>query len=271
MVRITDGCFERLVCFIKANYGMDLANKRVLADSRLASTAASEGYHDLDSYIEDAMSPDNIRLRTQLVNRLTTNHTYFMREAEHFTFMFEKVLPYIESTVTDRDVRIWCAGCSTGQEAYSMSMVIDEYFGAARHRWDTTILATDINTDALITARNGIYPADAVDGLSEERVDRYFTRQPDGSYRINEDIRNSVVFKRFNLMDEIVYKKPFDLISCRNVMIYFSSETKDALVKRLCGCTKAGGYLFTGHAENLSRDCGYEYISPAIFRKPPEC
>ena len=152
-----------------------------------------------------------------------------------------------------------------------MSMVIDEYFGAARHKWDTTILATDINTDALITARNGIYPADAVDGLSEERVDRYFTRQPDGSYRINEDIRNSVVFKRFNLMDEIVYKKPFDLISCRNVMIYFPSETKDALVKRLCGCTKAGGYLFTGHAENLSRDCGYEYISPAIFRKPPEC
>ena len=182
--------------------------------------------------------------------------------------MFEHVLPYIESTVDDRDVRIWCAGCSTGQEAYSMSMVMDEYFGSDRDRWDTTILATDINTEALYTARSGIYPKEAMEGLSEERVERYFLKMADGSYRIQDRIRNTVAFKRFNLMDEIIYKKPFDLISCRNVMIYFAPDTKDALVKRLCECTKPGGYLFTGHAENLSRECGYEYISPAIFRKP---
>ncbi|MBQ5311765.1 MAG: protein-glutamate O-methyltransferase CheR [Oscillospiraceae bacterium] len=268
MIKLTDDCFDRLTEYIAERYGMDLHNKRVLADSRLAVAAAAEGYEDINTYVEDAINDESGRKTSQMVNRLTTNHTYFMREPEHFTYMFENVLPHIEAAVTDKDIRIWCAGCSTGQEAYSMAMVIDEYFGPSKSQWDTVILATDLNTEALYTAREGIYPKEALEGLSPERIEHYFIELPDGNMRLIDRIKDSVVFKRFNLKDDIIYKKPFDLISCRNVMIYFDQRTKEELVQRLLLCTKPGGYLFTGHAENLPRDSGYDYICPAIFRKP---
>ena len=177
------------------------------------------------------------------------------------------VLPYIEKTVKDRDARIWCAASSTGQEPYTMSMIIDEYFGERKKDWDCKILATDIDTDVLTKARAGKYTAEMMKDVPEEWKRKYFIRLDENTYQVTDKIRSEVVYKKFNLMDPIKYKKPFDLISCRNVMIYFEPETKNQLIERFYDCTKDGGYLFIGHAENVSKDTRYKYIKPAIYRK----
>ncbi|MBQ3918298.1 MAG: protein-glutamate O-methyltransferase CheR [Oscillospiraceae bacterium] len=270
MLNLSDEMFAKLAYYLRANYGINLEQKRTLAEGRLSQSALKKGFRDLDDYVCFAFDEKSGKELSIIVNRLTTNHTYFMREPEHFKFLSSVIMPYLEQTVEDKDLRIWCAGCSTGQEAYSIAMVIDDYFGFRKAGWDCVVLATDINTEALHAASDAWYPPDGLTGLSEEQVTRYFEKQTDGSYRICESLRNQVIFKRFNLMEPIVYKKPFDLISCRNVTIYFDQQTKDGLVERFYDCTKPGGYLFMGHAENISRFSAYEYIQPAIFRRPPE-
>lgn len=267
MLKLTDNDFNRLVTYIKDNYGINLIKKRVLIEGRLANVVTANGFSNFTDYINFAFNDKSGREMIQLVNKLTTNHTFFMREPEHFEYLREVVLPHIEATVKDRDARIWCAASSTGQEPYTLAMTIDEYFGERKKLWDTTILATDLDTEVLRTAKAGIYTAEQLEGLSENWKRKYFVRLEDNRYQVAERIRNEVVFKKFNLMDPIVAKKPYDLISCRNVMIYFDAETKNDLVERFYDVTKQGGYLFIGHAENVSRETRYTYIKPAIYRK----
>lgn len=267
MLKLTDNDFFRLVEFIKTNYGINLEKKRVLIEGRLTGIVSSSGFDSFTDYINYALSDSSGKETIRLVNKLTTNHTFFMREPEHFSFLESVVLPYIESTVRDKDARIWCAASSTGQEPYTIAMTIDEYFGGRKAGWDTTILATDLDTDVLRTAKAGIYSKEMLNGLPDKWIDKYFRRIEGDNYQIVDSIRNEVVFKKFNLMDPIVCKKPFDLISCRNVMIYFDADTKNALIERFYDVTKKGGYLFIGHAENVSRDTRYSYIKPAIYRR----
>ncbi len=267
MLKLSDDDFHRLVNFIKTNYGINLEKKRVLIEGRLAGAVSAGGFDNFTDYINFALGDKTGRETIKLVNKLTTNHTFFMREPEHFRFLENTVLPYIEQSVRDRDARIWCAASSTGQEPYTLAMTIDSYFGSRKKGWDTTLLATDLDTDVLRTAKAGIYSEEMLGGLSSEWIDKYFVKLEPGKYQVADRIRNEVVFKKFNLMDPIVFKKPFDLISCRNVMIYFDTETKNALIERFYDATKKGGYLFIGHAENVSRDTRYSYIQPAIYRR----
>ncbi|MDE6594324.1 MAG: protein-glutamate O-methyltransferase CheR [Oscillospiraceae bacterium] len=267
MVKLTDEDFNRLVTFIKNNYGINLDKKKVLIEGRLAGVVTQSGFSGFTEYIDFALGDKTGKETMKLVNKLTTNHTFFMREPEHFKFLESTVLPYIEQSVKDRDARIWCAASSTGQEPYTLAMTIDQYFTGKKTGWDTTILATDLDTDVLRTAKAGIYGADMLDGLPDQWIDKYFKKIEGGQYQVIDRIRNEIVFKKFNLMDKIVYKKPFDLISCRNVMIYFDTATKAALIERFYDATKTGGYLFIGHAENVPRNTRYNYVQPAIYRK----
>ncbi|MCM1577564.1 MAG: protein-glutamate O-methyltransferase CheR [Ruminococcus sp.] len=267
MLKMTDEDFNRLVAYIKQNYGINLDKKRVLIEGRLAGEVSKNGFSGFTEYINFALGDKTGKETMRLVNKLTTNHTFFMREPEHFKFLESTVLPYIEKSVRDKDARIWCAASSTGQEPYTLAMTIDQYFNGRKSGWDTTILATDLDTDVLRTAKAGIYGADMLDGLPDSWIDKYFQKTADGKYQVIDRIRNEVVYKKFNLMDPIVYKKPFDLISCRNVMIYFDTETKSALVERFYDATKPGGYLFIGHAENIARTTRYTYLQPAIYRR----
>lgn len=267
MLKLTDDDFLRLVDFIKTNYGINLEKKRVLIEGRLTGIVSSSGFDSFTDYINYALSDSSGKETIRLVNKLTTNHTFFMREPDHFKFLESTVLPYIESSVKDKDARIWCAASSTGQEPYTIAMTVDEYFGSRKAGWDTTILATDLDTDVLRTAKAGIYSKEMLEGLPDKWIDKYFRRIDNENYQVIDRIRNDIVFKKFNLMDPIVCKKPFDLISCRNVMIYFDTQTKNALVERFYDVTKKGGYLFIGHAENVSRDTRYSYIKPAIYRR----
>lgn len=268
--KLTKEEFQHLVSFIKTNYGINLEKKQVLIEGRLSSVINKLGMNSYTEYLDYAFSEKTGAELTNLVNRLTTNHTFFMREPDHFEYLRTTVLPHIEATVRDKDARIWCAASSTGQEPYTMAMVIDEYFGERKSDWDLKILATDISTAVLKTARAGVYTEDMLKDVPKNWRERYFEQVDEKKYRVIERIRSEVAYKQFNLMDPIVCRKPFDLISCRNVMIYFDLQTKNALVERFYNVTKNGGYFFIGHAENVSKESRFKYIKPAIYKKSEE-
>ena len=268
MITLTDADFIRIVEYIKEHYGINLEKKRILVEGRLINTVSAKGYKSFKEYLDTILTGEPSQELEQFVNKLTTNHTFFLREPEHFEFMKSTVLPQIERTVKDRDARIWCAASSSGQEPYTMAMTIDEYFGTRRQGWDLKILATDISTEVLAEAFAGIYSVDMLQGIPDEWMKKYFVKVDNDRYRVCDRIRKEIVYRQFNLMDEIRYKKPFDLISCRNVMIYFDAKTKNDLIERLYDCLKPGGYLFIGHAENVPLNTRFEYVEPAIYRRP---
>lgn len=267
MLKLTDQDFMRLVTFIKTNYGINLEKKRILIEGRLTNMVTDMGFTEYKTYLDQVFKNPKSKEMDTLINKLTTNHTFFLREPEHFEYLKTVVLPYIESTVKDHDIRIWCAASSTGQEPYTLAMVIDEYFGTRKPQWDCKILATDISTDVLLKAKEGIYTAEMVKDVPAVWLSKYFKKTDASTYQVIERIRKEVVYRQFNLMDKITYKKPFDLISCRNVMIYFDAETKADLIERLYDAVKPGGYFFIGHAENVQKATRFQFIRPAIYRR----
>ncbi len=267
IIKITDNEFNRLVKFMHSTYGIDLSRKRILIEGRLSNMIADRGFSSYTEYLNSVFEDKSGKETVTLVNKLTTNHTYFMREPQHFEFMKSVFLPYVEKNVLNRDVRIWCAASSSGEEPYTIAMVIDDYFGGRRKGWDLRILATDISTNVLQKAKNAVYAEESLKDLPFDWKEKYFNRQADGTYKVIDRIRKEVIFKQFNLMDKIEYKKPYDLISCRNVMIYFDAKTKNSLVERFYEATKDNGYLFIGHAETISKNSKYTFIKPATYQK----
>lgn len=266
-MNLTDQDFIRIVEYVKENYGINLIKKRLLIEGRLYFTITNQGYKSFKEYIDHIFSDPGGSEMTNFINRITTNHTFFMRESQHFDYLMSTVLPYFEQTVTDKDLRIWSAGCSFGHEPYNLAMYIDEYFGSKKKLWDTKILATDISQKALAAAKKGIYKDNVISELPAAWQEKYFSKISDTDYQIIEEIRTEVVFKYFNLMEDIIAKKPFNLILCRNVMIYFDSDTKEKLIQRFYDVMKPGGYLFIGHAETITKNTKFKQVLPAIFQK----
>lgn len=273
MLNLSDSDFRRLFTHIKKNFGIDLSKKKQLIVSRLSNELIAEGYEDFSKYIDEIISGRNPDKVTTMLNKLTTNYTYFLREEEHFNYLRDRVLPYLANMhERDKVLSIWSAGCSSGEEAYTTSMYLKEFFGSHASRWDTRILATDISQKILDSAANPTYQEESLSRLPASWKQKYFTKEKDGSYTIAPAIKQNVIFRPFNLMDPIHFRRNFDLIFCRNVMIYFDQPTKDALIRRFYDTTIPGGYLFIGHSEGLNKsECPYQYIQPAIYRKtePP--
>ena len=263
---ISDNDFQRLVNFIKAEYGITLAEKRQLVTSRLSSMLSDQGYTNFSDFITNLLKEKNPQKIEQLLNRLTTNYTFFMRETEHFEFFSKVVLPDLVRKHQNKKVMaIWSAGCSSGEEPYNLSMYIKDFLGPQAGLWDTRILATDISQKALATAKKGIY--ELPDTIPDSWRKRYFKKVEGNHYAVSPEIRNNVIFQTFNLMDPIRFRVKFDVIFCRNVMIYFDQPTKDALVRRFYDATVPGGYLMISHSENLSKDAPYVTVAPSTFQK----
>ena len=167
----------------------------------------------------------------------------------------------------DKCLSIWSAGCSSGEEPYNLSMYLFDYLGSQASQWDTRILATDISAQALATAQRGIY--ELPDTLPSGWKQKYFVPNRDGTHTVKPQLKNNVIFQHFNLMDPIKFRRKFDVIFCRNVMIYFDQPTKDALVRRFYDATVPGGYLLISYSENLSSNSPYKRIAPATFQKLP--
>jgi len=270
MLTITDREFRKLADYIKTNYGINLKEeKRSLVVGRLHHVLEQNNFKSFSEYYDYIISDKTGEAVETLVNKITTNHTFFMREPDHFYYFRNKALPAITAMAKDRDLRIWSAGCSSGEEPYTLAMIIDEFFGKEKCLWDTKILATDISGKVLEEAARGIYPSERTAVLPPQWRLNYIKTIDSEKSVISEKIRNEVIFRKFNLMEKVFpFMRKFHAIFCRNVMIYFDSQTKKELVQKFYDCTENGGFLFIGHSESLGKEeTKYKYVMPAVYRK----
>lgn len=270
MLTISDKEFRQLAVYIKANFGINLKEeKRALIIGRLHNVLLQNNFSNFSEYYEHVISDKTGTAASILVNKITTNHTFFMREVDHFYYFRDKVLPYLSSTSKEKDLRIWSAGCSSGEEPYTLAMIIDDFFGREKSLWNTNILATDISSKVLEEAVSGVYSSDKIANLPNSWKLNYTKEIDKNSSAIADKIKKEVTFRIFNLMEKAFpFKRKFHVIFCRNVMIYFDSQTKRELVDRFYNSMEYGGYLFIGHSESLNRDeTKYKYIIPSVYRK----
>ena len=269
-----DELFQQYVQVVQGHFGIQLPpEKKALLESRRCKLFLEhEGYEefaDAASFLKYVKNDASGTALNFLAEAITTHHTFFMREADHFDFFGSQVLPYLEKSISDGDIRTWCAACSSGEESYSLAMLLADYFVPRGGRWEATLLATDLSQDILNTAKQGIYSAEAVSSLPAQWQHMYFQRLVDGSYQINAFIRSRVLYRQFNLMNPVFpFKKSFHVIFCRNVMIYFDTPTRDSLVRKFYDFLEPGGFLFVGHSEVIDRKAAdFEYVMPSVYRK----
>ncbi len=256
--RLSAADFERLSIFIHQELGIKMPPaKKPLLESRLQKRLRALGYASFTEYCEFLFSPGGLEQElVMMIDLVTTNKTDFFRESHHFDFLSRVALPALIKD-SGPPVTVWSAGCSTGEEPYTIAMVMSDFAmnnpGAG---FDYSILATDISTRVLEHARKGIYKKERLLPVPEGVKRRYFLKSRDESrelVRVCPELREKVRFMRLNFMDEAFpVDGQLDIIFCRNVIIYFNKETQERLIWKFCEHLRPGGYLFLGHSETLS-------------------
>jgi len=273
LMPISDQEFNLMRELIYRKFGINLTDqKRSLLVGRLQKLLRQWGFSSFRDYYEHLQNDKSERALGELVDRISTNHTYFNREKDHFDYFLKTALPAVVTRLRKenrQDLRVWCAGCSSGEESYMLVMLMKEYLGKDYPKWNAGVLATDISERVLSIARTGTYPADRVNQLPEHFRTRYFQQLGSGQWTVKEELKKEVTYRRFNLMNkEFPFKKPFQIIFCRNVMIYFDQPTRETLIRKFHQFTEPGGYLFIGHSETIGRSQNlYRYLMPATYRK----
>ena len=263
--------FQALRKLVRDITGISLSEqKRELVYGRLARRLRALNLRSFREY-RDLLSSDDGSELVQLCNAITTNLTAFFREPHHFEHLITHVLaPLLEKPTAARRIRIWSAGCSTGEEPYSIAMAVLEAIPNIE-RWDIRILATDLDSDVLTRARRGVYLADRLRALSAERRERFFLPCPDAkepSYQLRPELARLITVKQLNLMHPFPMKGPLDVIFCRNVVIYFDKDTQRDLVARISRLQRPGHVLFLGHSETLFKVSNdYTLIGRTIYRR----
>ena len=267
---MTEQEFMRIALFLKRKYGIDMERKKAIVEGRLENYVKSEGWMNYSQYMDAVEKDISGTLEKKLVDLLSTNHTYFMRESEHFDFMKKEILPWLkEKESQSKDLRIWCAASSSGEEPYTIAMVLMDFFGLEHHQWDTQVLATDVSTEILKQAIKGVYTKEQISPLPEHWKRRFF-RNIVGTdqYKVTEELKKEVLFRKFNLMDPFPFRRKMHVIFLRNVMIYFDDVTKQRLLQKIYDSLEPGGYLFLGKTETLNRDnVPFHLVTPSVFRK----
>ncbi len=267
IIKLTDSEFADLSNLVRGKYGLDISTKKNLLEGRFSSILKAKGYKSFAPYIDLLKSESNSEELQFFLDKVTTHYSYFGREHDHFNYLMQKALPELKRT-RGGVLRIWSAGCSSGQEAYNLAMVMEEFFGEQKSLWDTVILASDISTHMLAEARRGVYTVESIEKLPPEWITKYFRKLNERNYQVIDRIREEVVFRQANLMEPFEVKKPFDIIFCRNVMIYFDSPTSHKLINRFYDITAPGGYLFTGHSEFVDKNLvKYDLLQPAVLKR----
>ncbi len=267
---MTEEEFLRISMFLKGKYGIDMSNKKSIIQGRLDNFVRLHGYDSYTQFMDALQSDITGSIEKKLVDLLSTNHTYFMRESEHFDYLKNAVLPELKKAeAVNRDLHIWCAASSSGEEAYTLAMVLMDFFGLEHNNWDTQVLATDISDDVLRKAIAGRYSAEQIEVLPDNWKRRYF-RAVNGTdnYVVTNELKAEVLFRKFNLMDAFPFRKPLHVVFMRNVLIYFDTPTKQKVLKKVYDALLPGGYLFIGRTETLNRDMvPFKLVGPAIYRK----
>jgi len=273
LISISDQEFQLFRSFIYDNFGINLTEvKRALLVNRLQNILRQKGYPSFEAYYQAIQQDKTGHGISELIDAVSTNHTFFFRESAHFDYLMSTVLPRVvnhQLKKNDKDLRVWCAAASSGEEPYVLAMLIKEYLGAQHNQWSAGVLATDISNKALGIAVKGRYSSERLEQVPAKYKLTYFEKAETDEYEVKESLRKEVLFRRFNLMNETFpFKKPFHIIFCRNVMIYFDHKTRDELVRKMYEFTLPGGYLFIGNAETLGRtSCPYRYIAPSIYQR----
>ncbi len=260
--------FHRICAFMREHAGIELGEgKRVLCQTRLIRRLRAlnlQTYAEYVALLDDPASPEH----RELINALTTNVTSFFREMHHFEMLGQEILPALADK-THR-IRIWSAGCSSGEEPWSIAMVVREMF-ESRPGYDVKILATDIDTEVLAKARNGVYGDEAVAPVSQARRKRFFARGSGanrGMWRVADELRGLVTFNRLNLFEAWPMRGQFDVISCRNVIIYFDVPNKARLLRGFHDKLNPGGHLMLGHSESMTAGVsGFVGVGRTAYRK----
>ncbi len=269
--KFTDKEFNFIRELVREYTGICLADiKKDMVYSRLSKRIRELRLSNFKDYCELVVAEESDELRN-FVNAITTNLTSFFREAHHFEFLANTALPVVMTKRSERRrLRIWSAGCSTGEEPYSIAMTIRE---AIPHvdDWDIKILATDLDTNVLNTAKQGLYNLDRIKGLSEQRLKRWFKKgkgENAGNVKVIEDLKEMITFRSLNLMTDWPMRGPFDIIFCRNVVIYFDKPTQRRLFQRYAEMLDKEGYLFIGHSESLFKvSDDFELIGHTTYTK----
>lgn len=249
----SDDQFERLRTFVLSHTGIALSEaKKDMVYGRLSKRIRKQFEGSFEAFCAAIEQGDGDE-QEFLINAITTNLTAFFREQHHFDYLKQRLIPELKlKNAGSRKIRIWSAGCSTGEEPYSIAITLAEDQGLAD--WDIKILATDLDANVLAHGETGIYSAERIDGLSESRRRRWFQRgrgDNAGLVRVKPDLRQMVTFKRLNLLHDWPMQQPFDLIFCRNVVIYFDKTTQASLFDRYARLLVDEGHLFIGHSESL--------------------
>ncbi len=261
--------FSRIRTLVYDRAGIDLREgKQTLVSARLGKQVRAAGCRSYADFLASVESDTTGESLTALIDALTTNYTFFFREPGHFHFLRDKVLRDMFAVNAPARAQVWCAAAATGEEPYTLAMVLLESCGTATPR----VLSTDISTRALATARRGVYPADRFEGVPQSLLHKYWLRgegEAAGLYKVRPELAKVVEFAQLNLIEAFTHSAAFPVIFCRNVMIYFDKATQQRVVDRMCQFLEPGGYLFLGHSESLSGvQHGLEYAGPAVYRKP---
>ncbi|MBZ0156487.1 MAG: protein-glutamate O-methyltransferase [Alphaproteobacteria bacterium] len=277
-VTISDKEFHRLSEFIHTECGIKMPSvKKVMLEARLQKRLRALGMSTFSEYCDFLFSPRGIDIElVHMIDVVTTNKTDFFREPAHFTYLTGTVLPALirlHGAGVRKPLSVWSAGCSTGEEPYTLSMVLSEFARREVSGFSFFILATDISTRVLEAAQRGIYSEDRIQPIPQELRKRYLLRSRDRSrdlVRIVPELRERVLFRRLNFMEgDFGMRELVDIVFCRNVLIYFDKETQEAVLNRFCRHLVPGGYLFLGHSETLNGlDVPLVQTSPTIYRKP---
>ena len=271
LARMDDRIFDRFSEFIKAELGIKMpASKKTLLEARLQKRLRELCMSTHEEYCEYLFSPQGMEEElVNLVDVVTTNTTDFFREPKHFDLLLGVVLPKLAAR-GGRKVNVWSAGCSSGEEPYTLSMVLSE-FARQSTGFTFNILATDISTQVLRMAIRAVYPETKIGPIPDEYRKRYLLRSKDRTrrlVRIGPEARSHVRFRRLNFMEEFSFDDQLDIIFCRNVVIYFDRQTQEKLFSRFCRKLVPGGYLFIGHSESLAgMNLPLEPVAPTVYRK----
>jgi len=271
---LSDRVFQQFSELVYQECGINLhEGKKALLQARLNKCLRMTGIGSYEDYYQFITAKGNTDAFVSFLDSISTNLTFFFRETQHFTILDELIPKLLEAKKEQKTnrLRIWSAGCSTGEEPYSLAMCVLSHLGDPQ-KYDFRILATDISNRALTVAMRGLYHAERVqkvpDGLRKVYFQKSRTNSVEGTYEVDPILRRIITFRRLNLKEPFPFKGPFDYIFCRNVMIYFDKKTQEALVQKMANYLTAGGYLFVGHSESLmGLSHPLTYIRPAVYRK----
>jgi chemotaxis protein methyltransferase CheR len=274
-ITLTERDFRNISDLVYKHCGINLHDgKKELVRARLAKRIRLGNFRSFPEYMKHVLNDRTGNEFSVLVDALSTNLTSFFREKQHFEFLKNEFLPSLltkKSKNRNFRLRAWSAGCSSGEEPYSIAITLLESV-QGQGRWNIKVLATDISTSMLEVAKMGIYDEDRVAPVPTIQKNRYLLQRKIDRrklFEVNQAIRNTVTFTYLNLMKNWPIKGPLDFIFCRNVMIYFDKTTQQRLIGRYWDVLDSGGILFTGHSESLTGiDHKFKYVQPTIYMKP---